>query len=226
VIVALALCGCGESGSDPPQSPEARFVIQPTGQVTFRVDSLIGGGVNHTSLVGQQFTTTSAFSIVLESAAAPFGGSFTLVSGAQITVTLAVISGIAQTQVSDFATTLGATATVVIGGPLPVMPGPGNPEVRFDICAPLSGQVACSITTGTGAFGVQFSGTIGDRFTSYVVSGATPSIFFFEAPKENVNAVFARQPMTGDLLVVGLSVNGQPVKTQADTGDVVLREDL
>lgn len=238
----LGLWSCGQSGSDPVQFPEVRFEVHPAGQSTFRVDSLIASGVSHSSVVGQEFTATSSFNFVLENAAPPYVGSFTLTSGDQITVTLSVIGQFGQTQVSD-ATAVGKpTATVVTctastnpptnnppGCSVPTNPPPSNPEARIDVCAPFTVPGSCSTTSTTGdvgAFGVLFSGTLGDLFTSHVLIGATPTIYFLEAPQDSVNAVFVRQVITGDLLVASLFFNGVFQQTQATANQVVLSQDV
>lgn len=223
----LGFWSCGQSGSDPIQFPEVRFEVRPAGQATFRVDSLIGGGVSHASVIGQEFTATSAFDFTLENAAPPYVGMFTLTSGDQITVTLTVISRTGQTQVSDSTGPGKTTATVVTGGAQPaVTPGPRNPEARFDVCAPLTLPGTCSTTGEVGAFGVPFTGTLGDPFASHILAGMTPTIYFLEAPRDNVNAVFTRQVVTGDLLVAQLFFNGVLQQTQASPHDVVLSQDL
>lgn len=228
-LVAFGLWGCGTTGSDMIQFPEVRFEVRPAGKATFHVDSLIGGGVSHASISGpdQTFTATAAFDFVLENAAPPYKGVFT--SQDQITVTLTVISGAGQTQVTDSTAPPGkTTATVVTGGTPPMLtPGPASPEVRFDVCAPQSGTTSCSTTADpAGSFGILFSGTLGDPVTSHLLSGTTPTIYFLEAPRDNVNAVFTRQPFTNALLVAQLLINGQPQQTQASAHDIVIRQDL
>jgi hypothetical protein len=275
LLVAFGLWGCGKSGSNPIQYPEVRFDVRPAGQANFRVDSLIGNGTTHTSIIGQQFTATSDFSFLLENAAPPYQGSFTLVGvcttdqvstcstnsdcvapqicdqqygctgtctadsdcpsmescdfgSQQITVTLTVIMATGQTQVSD-ATLLPEkrTATVLTGGTLPPgTPAPSIPEVRFDVCAPLSGQGTCTTDAAPGAFGVIFNGTMGDQFTSHLLNSVTPSIYFLEGARENVNGVFMRNPLTADLLIVQLFLNGALNQTVAGSGSVILKQDL
>lgn len=229
-LLVLALAGCGQTGSDPPEFPEVLFQVRPAGQATFRVDSLIGGGASYTSVIGQEFTATSAFNFVLENAGPPFQGSFTLVSGNQITVTIIVISGSGQTQVSATASLPGMTATVLSGGPAPsVTPGPSTPEVRFDVCAPVPGALNCATMQdppGVGTFGIVFTGSIGDPIISHQTSGTTPTIYFFQAPQQNVNAVFTRQPLTGEILQGQLFINGQLQQTVGSTGNVVIKQDL
>jgi hypothetical protein len=226
-FVTAGFWGCGQSGSDPPQYPEVRFEVRPTGQATFRVDSLIGGGVSHSSVIGQEFAATAAFDFILENAAPPYQGSFTLTSGDQITVTLTVISTTGQTQVSDATVPGKTTVNVLTGGPLPsATPGPSSPEVRFDVCAPLPGGSACSTTTDPGTFGVLFTGSLGDDFMSHVLNGATPAIYFLEAPRNTANGVFMRQPFTGDFLVGALFINGVLQQTQANSQSIVISQDL
>jgi hypothetical protein len=234
-LVALALGGCGQTGSDPPYLPEVQFQVRPAGQATFRVDSLIGGGVSYTSVIGQEFTATSGFNFALENACPPFFGRFTLLSGDQITVTVIVISGSGQAQMSDTATQPGTTATVSAnppqsGCPAPSgTPGPSTPEVRFDVCAPLPGELNCATMQdppGIGTFGVVFTGSIGDEIFSHQTSGATPTIYFFAAPQQNVNAVFTRQPFTGAILQGQLLINGQVQQTVGSAKNVVIKQDL
>jgi hypothetical protein len=98
--------------------------------------------------------------------------------------------------------------------------------VRLDVCAPSTGATACSTASDPGTFGVEFTGTLGDLFTSHPLSGSAPSIYFLEGARDSVNAVFTRLSITGDLLLVHLYIDGQLRQTQAGTGDVVIREDL
>lgn len=235
VLVTLALGGCGQTGSDPPYLPEVLFQVRPAGQATFRVDSLIGSGVSYTSVIGQEFTATSGFNFVLENACPPFRGSFTLLSGDQITATVIVISGGGQTQMSDTATQPGATAIVSAnppqsGCPAPSgTPGPSTPEVRFDFCAPLPGELNCATMQdppGIGTFGVAFAGSIGDEIFSHMTGGTTPTIYFYQAPQENINAVFMRTPLTGAILQGQLFINGQLQQTMGSSGNVVIKQDL
>ncbi|HVO24850.1 MAG TPA: lipoprotein [Candidatus Margulisiibacteriota bacterium] len=234
-LVALALGGCGQTGSDPPYLPEVLFQVRPAGQATFRVDSLVGGGASYTSVIGQEFTATSGFNFALENACPPFLGRFTLLSGAQITVTVSVISGGGQTEMSDTATQPGTTATVSAnpsqsGCPAPSgTPAPSTPEVRFDVCAALPGELNCATMQdppGIGTFGVVFTGSIGDEIFSHQTSGTTPTIYFFQAPQENVNAVFRPQTVTGGVLQGQLFINGQLQQTVGNSQEVLIKQDL
>lgn len=227
-FVLFGVWGCGQSGSDPVVYPEVRFEVRPAGQSTFRVDSLIGGGVSHASVTGQDFIAVGPFDFVLENAAPPYQGIFTLVSGDQITVTVTVMSITGQTQVSDATAPGKPTAMVLTGGPAPSMtPGPGNPEVRFDVCAPLRDGTSCSTMDSTvGSFGVLFTGTLGDPFISHLLSGTTPTIYFLEGPRDTVNGVFTRQPPVGALLLAQLFINGTLKQSGASVNDVVLKQDL
>jgi hypothetical protein len=223
----VAISGCGTSGSDPVQYPEVHFGVHPAGQSTFTVDRLIGGGVSHFSGTKPEFTATGAFDIVLENAAPPYQGAFTLVSGDQLTVTLTVISPTGQTIVSDATSPNKLTAIVSTGGVVPVAtPAPANPEVRFDVCAPLANETACSVAGSVGTFGVLFTGTLGDPSTSHLLNGATPTIYFLENPQDTVNAVFTRQPQVGVLLVAQLFFNDVLQQTQANASNVIIKQDL
>jgi hypothetical protein len=223
----IVTSGCGTSGSDPVQYPEVRFEVRPAGQSTFTVDSLIGGGVSHSSVTNQQFTATGAFDIALENAMPPYEGTFTLVAGDQITVSISVISPTGQTLVSKTTSPGHPVVTVSSGGTVPVPPpGPANPEVRFDVCAPLANETACSVAASVGTFGVLFTGTLGDPFTSHLINGATPTIYFLEAPSDNVAGVFTREPQVGVLLVAQLLFNGVLQQTQANASNVIIKQDL
>jgi hypothetical protein len=225
--VILAISGCGTSGSDPVQYPEVHFAVRPAGQSTFRVDSLIGNGVSHFSGSKPEFTATGAFDIVLENAAPPYEGIFTLVSGDQMTVTLTVIFPTSQSVVSKDTSPGHPSVVVSTGGAVPVPPpGPANPEVRFDVCAPLANATACSVADSVGTFGVLFNGTLGDPYTSHLLNGVTPTIYFLEDPRDNVNGVFTRQPPVGVLLVAQLFFDGVLQQTQANANNVIIKQDL
>jgi hypothetical protein len=251
VFAASGVWGCGQTGSDPPLLAEVRFAVLPAGQASFRVDALSGGGASYASVIGKPFTATAAFDFVIENAMPPYEGMFTLIpvcsnnqapcstdsdcpaagscdlGGQQITVTLTaffltgqIVTG--QTQVSDATRPGKTTAIVSIGRPQPVVPS--DPEVRFDLCVPLPGKTSCSTTTGDGTFGVLFTGSLGDPFVSHLTSGATPTIYFYQAPRDNINAVF--MPVTDVLLTAQLLINGEVKQTQASTNDVIISEDL
>jgi hypothetical protein len=231
-LLVCAVCGvwgCGTTGSDPILFPEVRFDVLPSGQATFTVDALSGGGESYASVIGQQFTATAPFHFALENAGQPLMGAFSVnpTSGDQITVTLTVISGLSQTQVSDATGPGKPTARVSIPTTAAgVTPPPGNPEVRFDVCAPLPGRTTCSATTGNGTFGALFTGSFGDPFISYLTNGATPTIYFYRAPQSNINAVLTRLPVTGALLAVQLLVNGELKQTEVGSGEVIISQDL
>lgn len=245
LLLVFAVCGvwgCGQTGSDPPLFPEVHFTVFPSGQATFRVSALSSGGASYTSVIGQQFTATGAFAFVVENAGPGFRGEFEVdpSTGDQITVTLAVICGGGQTQVSDATGPGKPTAIVSIPfvpnapcNPEPppdsipeVPPPPSSPEVRFDICAPLPNLTTCSTTTPDQSFGVLFTGSLGDPFTSHLTSGATPAIYFYQSPQQNINAVFTRAPLTGMLLTAQLLINGEVNQTRASTGNVIISQDL
>jgi len=241
VFAVCGICGCGQTGSDPLLFPEVHFRVFPAGQATFHVDALSSGGASYTSVIGQQFTATAAFDFVLENAGPGFRGVFEVdpSTGDQITVTLAVICLGGQTQVSDSTGPGKPTATVSIpfvrgaacnpGAPPPdtgVSPPPSNPEVRIDICAPLPNLTTCSTTSKDQSFGVLFTGSLGDPFTSHLTSGSTPAIYFYQSPQQNINAVFTRAPLTGMLLTAQLLIDGEINQTRASTGNVIISQDL
>lgn len=246
LLLVFAVCGvwgCGQTGSDPPLFPEVHFTVSPAGQATFRVRALNSGGASYASVIDQQFTATAPFEFVLENAGPGFRGVFEVdpSTGDQITVTLAVVCGLGQTRVSDATGPDKPTATVSIpfvrdapcnpGVPPPdlgVPPPPSNPEVRFDICAPLPNLTTCSTTTTDRdqSFGILFTGSLGDPFTSHLTSGATPAIYFYQAPRDNINAVFRNAQNTDRLLAAQLRIDNDLKQTESSTGSIVISQDL
>ncbi len=243
--------GCGTSGSNPIEFPEVHFAVQPQqgGQTVFTVDSLIAGGVTHPSVAGRQFVATSTFEIVLENAAPPYHAVFSRppcdpsAPPCDITVTISVIAQTGQTQVSDMTftgkdsavldcmPTMGVAPGVQCmgGAPLsgtpPPTPALANPEVRFDVCAPLPNASTCFTAGDSGIFGIAFNGTLGDLVTTHLLSGTTPSIYFLEGVSHSVNGVFRSGIITQSLLVQ-MSINGTLQQAGSGTGDIVIRQDL
>lgn len=219
--------GCGKSGSGPVVYPEVRIEVQPAGLSTFTVNSLVAAGVNHPSVVGQEFSATALFTFALENAPPPYEASFTRLSGGDITVTLTFESATGQTVVTDSTGPDKDTAVVIAGGAPTVTPGAQAREVRFDVCAPSADSSTCS-TTGddAGVFGVLFNGTAGDTFVSHLLNGATPTIYFIEAARETVDIVVTRNVVTGDPLVVELFIDGELRQTGSNKGQVIISEDL
>jgi len=181
--LAVAVCalllgpvaGCGTSGTNPVEFPEARYRILPLGPTRFRVDSLIGGGLTHPSLGGQEFTAFSEFTIVLENAAPPYSGSFTRTGNGEMTV---ILSSTGASDVSD--TTFGGAhpqAVVVNGAPAQsVLDATApNPEIRFDVCSPSTNFQTCFTPGESGVFGVGFSGVLGDASTTHLLQPACTS---------------------------------------------------
>ncbi len=108
-------------------------------------------------------------------------------------------------------------------GPSPVPRA--SPEIRVDVCAPSPGASSCSVDGDAGVFGQPFSGTVGDQFTTHLVNGATPSVYFLSTARDSVSAVL-RAGNSGQLLQVQLFINDQLVEIGFGTGDVIVRHDL
>jgi hypothetical protein len=243
--------GCGTSGSNPVEFPEVHFAVQPQGgQTVFTVDSLIASGVTH--ILGP-FVATSTFEIVLENAAPPYHAVFSRPQcdpsqppcAADITVTISVIAQTGQTQVSDMTFTgkdsavLDCMPTVGVapgvqcmgggtGGPPPgstPSPATSTPEARFDVCAPSPNATTCFTAGDSGTFGIAFSGTLGDLFTTHLLSGTTPSIYFLEGVSHSVNGVF-RSGIINQSLLVQMYINDALQQAGSGTGDIVIRQDL
>lgn len=236
VVVAVCLGaaggGCGTTGSRPTLYPEVRFHVHPNGGSTFTVDELIVGlpssaaqvTVRHTFPPGTVFTATSDFDFYFENAAPPYTGSFSLVSGGNIDVTLMV-----SDKSYDDASTSGVGTTAVVTSSQQAMPTPIAPtqEVRFDVCVPFLTPGTCFTAGDSGLFGKSFTGTVGDASQTHQLNGSTPSIYFLEGAQESADGVF-RLDQTGSVLVAQLFINGTLRQTQtgAGTKDAVIRQDL
>jgi hypothetical protein len=221
--------GCGTTGSKPTLYPEVRFHVEPTGGSTFTVDEFVVGlasspavTVRHTFPPGTVFTATSGFDFYFENAAPPYTGSFSLVSGGNIDVTLTV-----SDKLYDDVSTSGVGTTAAVTSSQQPMPTPIAPtqEVRFDVCVPFLTPGTCFTQGDSGLFGKAFSGTLGDVYQTHGLNGSTPSIYFLEGAQENASAVF-RLVQTGPMFVAQLFINGTLRQTHANTQDVIIRQDL
>ena len=220
--------GCGTTGPEPTLYPEVQFQVHPSGQSTFTVKELDLGGVRHTFPAGTSFTATSTFYFYFENAPPPYSGTFTLESGGDITVFL-LVTPTGNPEVSDTASGPGSTVTVSTGvspSPMPATPIPPTEEVRFDVCVPLLTPGTCFTEGDSGVFGLPFTATVGDAFQTHLLGSLTPSVYFLEGARESANGVFRLAPVTGQTLVGQLFINGSLRQTQANTEDVVVREDL
>lgn len=219
--VLLLSAGCGTSGSRPSQFAEVRFQVRPTGKSVFTAE-LSANGVTHT-LGGMQFTATSLFDFVLENAAPPYSGTFTLIDGGDIEVVLSF----ADQSITAETSGVGGPPAVVTNATTPATPlGPPALEVRFDVCVPSAAAGTCFGPDDSGIFGLPFNGSVGDAATTHLVNGSTPTIYFLESPEDSVNGVFALNPFTGQSLLAQLFVNGELKQSDSDTHDVLLKENL
>jgi len=231
VAFMATLAGCGRSGSNPVLFPEIRFQVVPTGQTTFRVDSLVAGGVEHPSVIGQEFTATSFFNFVFENATSPRSGAFCRTSDTGAIKVVLTVTGQKSQTVTEGPPSVGCAHPVVIssdlpGTPIVTTPTASSPEVRFDVCVPSPDASSCFTANDSGIFGLTFSGTFGDLFMTYLVVGTTPGIYFLQNARDNVNAVLALQPTTGQLLRIELYINGAFIEAQSDSHNVIISKDL
>ncbi len=236
LLVACVLCavGCGQSGSNPPILPEVQFLVglqNTVAPVTFTA-SVFTGEIVHTFPPGLAFTTGGPFSIFLEGASMPYGGTFArAMDSGDITVQETIVPGAAaggggQVTAKAFTTSTDPVSVVLpVGAPTPTMPVAPNPEVRFDVCVPTAGQSSCYTVGNSGTAGLGFNGSLGDAFFTHITVGFTPSIYFLEGARDTVNGVF-RAGTAGDVLLVQLFINGELKETESGTGDVILRQDL
>ena len=234
-VVVLLLAGasaCGESGSNPVLYPEIRFQVEPlAGTATFEVQSLAGGQIEYTSLGGTVFTATSVFNFVLEGAGPPYSGRFSQIGDGAIRVRLLVTGGGAD--ISGISDGPGTTVTLQTVSDSPPQLRPPDPEVRFDVCAPVPGVFSCYVDAEQpGTFGIQFNGTMGDIDTTHQLgqrsaadpAPTTPSVYFLQKPKEAVSGVF--RSTNSNELVARLFIDGKQESVAAGTTDVVVRKDI
>jgi hypothetical protein len=205
-----------------------QFEVDPNpAPVTFRVDELVAGGVRHTFPADMVFTTNAPFFFYFENAPPPYSGTFTLLSGANVHVRLFVPG---TTEVHEFNADTEApevTTVTVSSGPSPVVTAPTQ-EVRFDVCVPSATPGTCFTSGDAGVPNLPFNGNLGDAFVTYLLNGLTPSIYFLEGARDNVNAIFRLGPVTGDALMVQLFINGALEQTgsSASSDGVIIQQDL
>lgn len=220
----MLAAGCGTTGSVPTTTAEVLFRVRPIGggpnpAAVFTAE-LMAGGVKHT--FPTTFTATADVDFVLENAAAPYGGTFSVSEGSRdIEVVLSVTGGF-----DTSAESAGPAHPAVIGTITSAAAPPAN-EVRFEVCLPSDNAASCQIPgSDSGAFGPTFNGSIGDAFNTHLIGGITPSIFFLDGARDSIHAVFALAPSTGQKLIARLYLNGELKEEASDTGDVVLKHDL
>jgi hypothetical protein len=251
--MVMAATGCGSSGSSPPLYAEVRFEVRATsgGQALFAVEELAAGGVRHTFPPDTIFTTTTVqFRFLFENAPLPYSGTFRQIGDATIEVhliqegtgieTTVMTSGDATRCPPPPATPDAACLVTphILGPPLAIkIP---NPEVRFDVCSPLPGRITCAAASlDAGNAEVQFVGTIGDPFVTYLIGQSlisnppvfTPAIFFFDGAQDNVAAQFAgvRDAVLTAQLFIDCGVGAThcaPVDSATGSGQIDLKEDL
>jgi hypothetical protein len=217
--------GCGTSGSGPTLYPEVQFQVQPAGPSTFRVDELDAGGVRHTFPEGTTFTASNFFYFVFENAPPPYSGTFTLLNGGDITVTL-LVPGVYEFD-RHTSQDMGITQVTVSSGPISVT-APPTQEVRFDVCVQSLTSGPCLTGGDAGVFHVPFNGSVGDASQTHQIVGFTPSIYFLEGAQDNASGVFRFVPASGQTLVVRLLINGAVEETDSSssTDAVLIQHDL
>jgi hypothetical protein len=224
LLAAVAL-GCGTSGSKPTAPPEVRFRVRPSGLTRFSV-VMVTNGVKH-EFPGTVFTASSDFDFYFENTAPPYGGTFTvepdnLGNYGDLEVILSVTGETDQTVSADH-TTHAATVETVVG----TVKGGVQPtqEVRFETCVPLPPSTSCTAADDP-VFGLPMNATLGDPFSSHVSFGTAPNIYFLDAARDSVHAVFALQPSNGYTLVAKLFINNQLQQTHSGSGDITFQQNL
>jgi hypothetical protein len=252
-VLGLMLCGCGTSGSNPPELPEVHFLVTPLGSpASFTVNSIETGGLSHPSINDQEFDdVTGPIDFVVEGALSPYTATFTRTqtSTHEIRVELSFVpSAAAGGSIVSSEETSGAVNQVIVkNAPAPIARAPAL-ETRVDVCVLVPGTASCltanpatkSPITDPGVTGQTFTASIGDAFGTHLGAGAvhctgitctngaptSPTIYFLEGAQENLIAVF--HPFTlNQVLLARLYLNGALVDAQSGANeDVVLRQDL
>ncbi|HEX7409902.1 MAG TPA: hypothetical protein VF515_19965 [Candidatus Binatia bacterium] len=228
-LAAMLAAGCGTTGSAPTSFPEVRFRVHPSKpssggnlDATFTAE-LVAGGVKHAFPANATFTATGDVDFVLENAAPPYGGTFTVSEegSRDIHVVLSV------TGVTDTSADSAGPAHAAVVGTISPATAPATNEVRFEVCVPSDNAASCGLPgSDSGDFGKPFNGSIGDAFNTHLIGGLTPSIFFLDGARDSIHAVFALAPFTGKKLIARMYLNGELKEEASDTGDVVLKQDL
>jgi len=112
----------------------------------------------------------------------------------------------------------------VLQTPLPF----ADPDVRFEVCAPTSGD-SCSVGGSVGdppntIFGRVMSGSVGDIESTYLVADETPAVYFLNSARHNVSAVFSA--LDDERLQIQLFITDRLRETESGTDDVLIRRDI
>lgn len=231
-VVACAVSGCGESGSDPPLYPEVQFEVRPrSGKAKFVVESLTAENVVHNEFPDPadpsrptEFTTTGLFSFYLLNAAPPYSGRFRATEG-EIEVTLYVRGK----QEGIRGEESNGTVVVPPGAPPPPANTSPSKEIRIDVCGVLANQASGSSSCNTaadppGTFGIVYDGSVGDPYITRTAQGPTPAVYFLENAEATVNGVFTASP--GGHLNVFLIIDHDVHDIASGRENVSVREDI
>ncbi len=120
--------------------------------------------------------------------------------------------------------TYDPTQSGVLEMPLPF----ADPDVRFEVCAPLTGDT-CSVAGKAGdppntIYGRFVSGSVGDIASTFLVSDETPAVYFLNSAKDNVSAVVGASD--DEPVQLQLLVDNRVVDSDHGRGDVLIRRDL
>jgi hypothetical protein len=242
--VALNALGCGVSGSEPVLFSEVRFDVVPNGQATFTVDELDAAGVRRslpdsaTPSGLREFTVSGVISFVFLNIGPPYVGIFSITpDSADISVHLNIDGADVAVDVTTGAAKPQAMVASGLGTGTPI-PLTSPQEIRFEVCAPVPGASTClaaSPQADPGVFGVSFSGTIGDPFTSHILGSSNPSvsafpvapaIYFLENASQSVNGAF-RSLVPDQALQAQLFVDGALAASDTETNkSVIVRTQL
>lgn len=109
------------------------------------------------------------------------------------------------------------------------MPQPfADPDVRFEVCAPLSGET-CSVAGKAGdppntVYGRFVSGSVGDIASTFLVGDETPAVYFLNRAKDNVSAVIGAAD--DEPVQLQLYIDNQLEDSDQGSGDVLIRRDI
>jgi hypothetical protein len=230
LAMSLVIAACGESGSNPPALPQARFEVLPQagGSARFEIVDVQAGGLRFTSLAGIPITTLGRFNVFVDNSFGPFGMTIRILDDDPVEVRYGLAGVINDTlvRVVDLPGVdvfVGSAAESLVNA---------RPEVRVDACAPFPGQTACSPFDGLSLFGAALSGSIGDPEATRLLGRAapdepevsSPSIFFYAKAKRDIAAIIRANDSR--FLRVRLWVDGLLRDEVANTGNVVVKSDL
>jgi hypothetical protein len=217
--VALALIGCGTSGTNPLRPQEADFrVIAPNGTPYSVVVFQASNGPEHHP---PSYDLTAPHTFTFLNAGSPdpvnpgvppapmvrgiFQGDPSAADDVNIELRLGFVDS-PQSIVATASIPAGSDTITPIGTRDTPEPDDSLPEVRIEVTAVDSQNLP--------AVDVQFSANIGDAFSTFLTCGDnvichTPTTFYFENPSELISAVIGKITQDDRNIVINLYVDNQ-----------------